>query len=170
MTASFVSKSTMLSQAWQNVYDIVNNKSYVADPTTVSTQSRKWIYSREPDIKAMDFQEFPYIIVNPATLSFGKLRSGNRQLRSVSWSIIIEVVTCDRGFSNSDGKGMTHLDVISDDIIEAFNNETVQNTLRANGLLGSTPNVTAAVAEDFSNTKIYRRSIALTFAATRKVF
>jgi len=168
--ASRVDKSNMLSESWQNVYDLINDKSNVSDPTTLPTQSRKWVYSREPDIKGSAFKGFPYIIVNPAVLDFGDEQTGNRQIQSVNWSIEVEVVTSDRGFNNEGGKGQIQNDAISDDIIEAINNETNRKTLAGNGLRFFKPNVSGSVVEELKDTLVYRRSFLILFGSKKKVF
>jgi hypothetical protein len=168
--ASEVTKSNLLMNSWQNVYDLINNKSNVSDPTTSSSVYRKWIYSREPDVKANDFTGFPYIIINPSTLTFDNSQTGNSQIQNINWTIEIEVVTSDRGFNNQNGKGQTHNDAISDDILETLNNSTNRNTLRDNGLYFFKPNITAVNVEEFSNTLIYRRSFLVGFRSKKKVF
>lgn len=167
---NIVTYNNLLTESWQNVYDLINNRNNVSDPITISTEIRKWVYSREPDIKSIDFKGFPYIIINPSTIEFGDEQTGNRKIGSVNWTIEIEVVTCDRGFNNRDGKGQTDNDSISDDIIKLFNSEENGGLLRQKGLHFFKPNVTNIVTEEFSNTLIYRRSFILSFKSKKKLF
>jgi len=170
MTASFVSSSSLLSQAWQNVYDLLNSRTNVPDPVAASAEFRKMVYSREPDIKASDFAGFPYIIVRPAVLSFQDNETGRRQSRGVNFAIEVDVVASDRGSNNIDGKGAVHIDAISDDIVSTMLSAASRTTLATNGLRFSTPNVTGVVIEPLDNTMAYRRSFTLEFSGRKKVY
>jgi len=167
--ASEVTYTNLLSESWQNVYDLINNKSNVADPTTSSSEFRKWIYTREPDIKAGDFSQFPYIIVHPAAVNFPGRKTLDRKKSLIAWNIQVEVVTCDRAFNGTDGKGATHNDAISDDILQTFLSVTNRNTLSTNSMKFSDPNASMAVPEVLANTLVYRRTIFLPFMTIKEV-
>jgi len=170
MTATVVNNSNLLSESWQNIYDIINNKSNVTDPTTPATEKRKWVYSRVPVVKAVDFKGFPFIVIHPSTIDFGDTQSANRQTQTVSFSIEVEVFTCDRGFGNQDAKGMSQLDAISDDILQSLNAQSSRNTLSGNGLYFIKPNATTVSSEEFDNTLIYRRSFIVALRGYKKVY
>ena len=160
---SAVAYNTIFSQSWQNIYDLINNKSYVSDPTTPSAQFRKWVYTREPDVNSADFTGFPYIIVNSTLVDQGDEQTVDGKKAFVSFDCEVEVVTCDRAYNNVDGKGQTHNDSISDDVWEVFNSKTHRDTLRVNGLSFSKPVATGTVPEAFKDTMVYRRSFLLSF-------
>lgn len=169
--ADAVLYNNLLSESWQNIYDLINNKSNVADPLTTSSEKRKWVYSRVPDIKAADFKGFPFIVIHPSTGSFGDMQTGNRRIQAGTvFTIEIEIFTCDRGFGNQDAKGMAHLDAISDDVMECLNTAANRNTLSGNGLRFAKPNVANVSTEELDNTLIYRRSFIITFRGAKKVF
>lgn len=168
--ATKVLYNNLVSESWQNIYDLINNKSNVVDPTTTVNEKRKWVYSRIPDVKASDFKGFPFIVVHPSTVDFGDFQSANRQMQVVAFTVEIEVFTCDRGFGNQDAKGMTYLDAISDDILQTLNSQTNRNTLAANGLNFMKPNVSSVSTEEFNNTLVYRRSFLISFRGGKKVF
>lgn len=161
MTAVRIDRTNMLTQVRQNFVDLIDNKSNVADPTTATSEHRKWIYAREPDVKAADFAGFPYIVIHLATASFGEMQSLNRKSSFVDFTQEIEVVTSDREFGDRNGKGAEDMDAMSDDILETLNSVTNRNTLRTNGINFVRPNVSYVVDEDFKNTKIYRRSFII---------
>lgn len=167
--ATTVAYNTMFSQSWQNVYDLINNKSNVADPTTPVSQFRKWVYSREPDIKSVDFAGFPYIIVNSTMLDEDDEQTVDGSKKWVAWVCEVEIVTSDRAWNNIDGKGQTHLDTISDDLLEVFNSKTHRDTLSGNGLKFSKPTTSGMVTESLQDTLIYRRSLILNFKAFKKI-
>jgi len=165
--AGDVNYGNLFSKSRDNIVSLI--KSNVSDPTVSSSEYRKWIYSREPDVKATDFKGFPFIIIHPAVLSFDE-RTVNGQIRTINWGIQIEVITADREFGNNDGKGQTHLDSISNEIVMYLNNSSNANTLRASGLFFIDTNATSVVTEAFNNTLIYRRSFMLSFKNKVKVY
>ena len=166
-SVSTVNYGNLFSSSRDNIVSLI--KDNVSDPTVSSSEYRKWIYSREPDVKASDFKGFPFIIIHPAVLSFDE-KTINGQIRTVNWGIQIEVITADREFGNNDGKGSTHLDNISNEIVMYLNNKSNSNVLRQNGLFFIDTNATSVVVESFNNTLIYRRSFMLSFKNKMKVY
>jgi hypothetical protein len=170
MTATTVAHNNLYSESWNNIYSLINNKSLVADPSCPSTQSRKWVYARLPDVKDIAFSDFPFIVVHPAEINFGDSQTANRRIQSTNFIIEVEVVTCDRAFGNRDGCGAIDIDNISNDIVETFNSTSARNTLKSNGLAFFKPNGGSAIVEDFNNTLIYRRSFMIGFGGKKKVY
>ena len=169
--ANKVDYSNLLSESWQNVYDLVDNRSNVADPLTSNTgQKRKFVYSREPGMKKLDYKGFPYIVIYPSSLDFGDITTCNGQKKDVNFTIQIDVRSNDSGYGNNDGKGLQHNDAISDDVMTLFNSSTARKTLRTNGLFFSTPTVSGVNIIEDESTKIYTRTFILTFRALKKVF
>jgi hypothetical protein len=170
MAATALTGNNLLSQARENIVVLLENQSNINDPTTTSAEYRKWIYSRDPDAKSLDFSSFPFIIVKPATLNFGEEQTGNRKIRSLTWGIEVEVVTSDRGNNNRNGKGQEDNDSISDSILSTLNNETNRRTLAHNGLSFIQPDVNSVVVEDFNDTLVFRRSFLIGAASKKLVF
>lgn len=164
MTATKVDYTNIFSQSWQNLFDLINNRSNVADPiSTNSTSSfRKMVYSRDPDVKAIDFSDFPYIIVGTIGVdnTSGKFTVDAKK-GQVDFTCNVEVVTCDRGVGNRDGKGAIDNDTISNDIYETLMSASNRTTLRMNGLPIARVNITPATPEPFNNTLVYRRTIVI---------
>jgi hypothetical protein len=164
--ASRVTSSTIFSAAWQNVYDLVNARANIADPSGQTT--RKFVYGREPDVKSAGFLGFPYIIVHGVSSTF-KGTTVDMKGSEVSFTCVVEVVTSDRGFGASDGQGLTQLDAISDDLVETFNKVSNRKTLSNNNLSFSRPDTSDVVAEPLHNTLTFRRSFFLNFKARMQV-
>jgi len=164
-----VTYTNLLSQSRENVLALISSKTNVVDPTTTASEFRKWIYSREPDIKATDFKGWPYIILNPAVVSFSDAQSLDGKKKRIYWSFEVEIVASDRGFNNQDGKGLIHIDAISDDILQTFNNITNRTSLSSSGMKFSKCDVTTVVPEVLDNNLIYRRSIILSFNTRKAV-
>lgn len=167
--ATTVTKSNLLTESRQNVYDLIASTSNVVDPTVGSGEFRKWIYSREPDTKVADFKGYPFIIVYPARVDAGTRQTVNLKKRLLTFTVEVEVVTADVGYNDMSGKGLAHIDAISDDILETFNSTTNRITLSTNKLQMSRPDVTDVTIEALENTLVYRRSIIITFQSYKTV-
>lgn len=173
MTATIVDKSNLLSEPWNNIQSILNNRSLVPDPTSPSaSEFRKWIYSRAPDLKKANFSDYPYIICYPATTHIGNQAESGRvsvdgNARMVNWNVEIEIVSCDRGWNNQEGKGQQWLDTVSNSVVSALNN--ARATLRQNGLMDLGIDATDVVVETEADTLVFRRSILLSARRRFKV-
>ncbi len=160
--ANAVVYTNLLSESRNNVVALIT-VSNIADPGIVSTEYRKRIYSRYPDVKAADFAGYPFLVVHPAQFDPDEGGSLDGKHKFVSWIIEIEIITSDRGYGENDGKGLTHMDSISDDVLQTFLSMTNRATLSDNNMKFSNPKTTSVVTEDFNNERIYRRSIILNF-------
>lgn len=161
--ATTVTRSNLFSEAWTNVKDLLNTRTSVADPTRANSEYRKFVYAREPDVKSAEFQGYPFIIINPADVDVEELGSLDMKSKQVSWFIEVEVVASDRGHGESAGQGASHVDSISDDILETILNRTNRHTLKGNTMYMGTPTTTRMTVESFNNELVYRRSIMLSF-------
>jgi len=170
MTASRVDYTKLFSESWNNVYQLIKSVSNVADPISVSTQFRKWVYSREPDVKANDFSGYPFVIVHPAEFSQedeGQSLDGKSQM--TTWDVEIEIVSSDRGFGPNDGKGRTYLDAVSNDVVQTLNDATNRATLRSNGMYFSKSVSGGSSVDALSNELVFRRSIMVGFRGKLQV-
>ena len=154
----------LFSESRNNVVSLISNKSNVSDPTNSTAEFRKWIYSRDPDVKASDFKKYPFIIIHPASFSPSETGSSlDRKSNFVSWEIEVEVVTSDRGYGENDGRALSHMDSISDDIMTTLLNATNRQTLAGQSMYFSNPQTTDVVPDVLHNERIYRRSILCSF-------
>ena len=170
MTAVTVTYSNLFSQSWQNVYDLINNKTNVVDPTTSSSEFRKWIYTREPDGKSLDFADFPFIVIYPGSVNSGVGRMSLKgNARMVTFRFDIDVITSDREFNNREGRGATDCDNLSDDIIQTLNNLTNRNTLSGNNLFNVDVEGGSPVIEPFKEVLTYRRTFSVSLSTRMKV-
>ncbi len=169
--AALLTSENFFSEESNNLRALLTSTN-VPDPTNSSAGNRKWIYSREPDIKAIDFKGYPIIIVYPASVDFEEEKgkgSVDMKSKSTFWDIEIEVVTSDRGYGDDDGKGLTHIDSISNDVVKTFNNKTNRITLSNNSMKFTNPSTTSVSIEDFHQERVYRRSIMLSFQSRIQV-
>jgi hypothetical protein len=161
--ANQVTYENLFSESRNNVVALITFAN-IPDPTISSGEYRKWIYSREPDVKANDFSGYPYLIINPADVDIDQ-NKGSLDMKSkeVSWDIEIEIVTSDRGYGANDGKGLTNMDSISNAILKTFMNKTNRITLSNNSMKFTNPTTTSVGTEVIDNELVYRRSVMLGF-------
>ena len=165
--ANRVTYSNVFSQTWQNIYDILNSTSNVADPLKIS--GRKFVYTREPDVKNINFGTFPYIIVHPTGVQKPAIKKLDMKGAKRGFSCEIEVVACDRGNGPADAQGNATCNALSDTVMQVLQDVTIRKALQANGLFNITVDAFGFVPEDAFSTKVYRRSILLTGDMFQKV-
>jgi hypothetical protein len=164
---SQVTYSNLFSESRNNVKDLISAN--VTNPVVSSGEYRKWIYSREPDVKASDFAGYPFVIVHPSDVDVGEGGSLDGKSKMVEWNIEVEIVTSDRGYGDKDGLGLSHMDTISNSVISVLLNKTNRTTLSTNSMYFSQP-TTAAVSTDIvANERVYRRSIFAPFKSRMRV-
>ena len=161
--ASQVNYTNLFSESRTNVVALITS-SNVPDPTISSAEFRKWIYSREPDVKSSDFKGYPFLVVNPSDLDIEEEGGSlDRKSKFVYWDIEIEIVTSDRGYGEKDGTGLTNMDTISNNLVKTFMNVTNRNTLSTNSMKFVNPTTTSVGTEVIENELVYRRSIMISF-------
>ena len=168
--ASRLDRTNLLTQGWQNIYDLVNTRSNVADPLQASNQFRKFVYSRDPDVKATDFAGYPFVIVHQAMMNVARERASvDMKSKMLIFTVEIEVVSSDRGQGNENDKGLTYNNQISDDIAETFNSKTNKIILHDNAIYFANLLTAAVVPEPRAKEMTYRRSFILGFQAKIQV-
>ncbi len=167
--ADQVTYQNLFSESRNNVVALVTSTN-VPDLTLSSTEFRKWIYSREPDVKSSDFKGYPFIVINPVDLDI-EAEGGSLDGKSkfIYWDIELEIVTSDRGYGEKDGKGLTYMDSISNSLIKTFMNITNRKTLSTNSMKFVNPTTTAVGTEVIDNELVYRRSFILSFKSRIQV-
>jgi hypothetical protein len=164
--AEKVTYKNLFSESWNNVKELVKTK--VSDPISSSSQSRKWIYSRIPDVKNEQFKGYPFIVIYPVSINVGgELNSLNGKSKSVSWDVEVEIFSSDRGYK--EGNGALYSDSISNQIMEVFLDKTNRDSLMANSMFFSRPNTTSVTQDVIENELIYRRLILLPFRSKIQV-
>ena len=167
--ANQVTYTNLFSESRNNVVALVTSTN-VSDPTISSAEFRKWIYSREPDVKSSDFSGYPFLIIHPSDIDIEKeLGSLDGKSKFVYWDIEVEIITSDSGYGENDGKGLSNIDTISNNLIKTFMNITNRKTLGTNSMKFINPITTAVGTEVMHNELVYRRSIILSFKSRIKV-
>jgi len=168
---ALIDKSNLYTEAWNNIYNIVNNRTYINDPSN-SSGSRKFVYARQPQIKSVNFNQFPYIIVNQPTLIQSR-DSINQQRKRIKYTINLEIHTSDQtsdGTPNQPGNGQKWLNSISDDMQRTFNLDTVKQSLRALGVQNIKLDSTDSDLDMINDHLVFTRTFTLTFEDKKVVF
>jgi len=164
-TAVALNRTNLYSQFYFNIHNLLDDRDNVADPRD-PTGHRNFVRSREPSFSRGD--DFPLIVVNPANVNTSETRLGDDKTAEVSGEIVVEVWSTDDAFRTNTttdvhGKGLTHLDAISDDVIQTLNSVANRNTLRANNI--GMVKVEAGSMESLTidGGRFYLREIKVTF-------
>lgn len=163
--ANQVTYQNLFSESRNNVIDLMTAAN-ISDPNISSAEFRKFIYSREPDVKSNDFKGYPYLIVHPADVDIEKEKgkgSVDMKSKDVFWDIEIEIVTSDRGYGEKDGQGLVQIDTLSNSFIKTFMDKTNRVKLSNNSLKFGGVETTAVVTEVNHKELVYRRSIMISF-------
>src|SRR3990167_5633327 len=90
VTSAEITRTGLTTQAYWNVYNLINNRSNVKDPhTNGASGKREFVYSREPDL-GLGFQGYPLIIIHPVVPAFGRKTIGMTR-KEVNWKVLMEV-------------------------------------------------------------------------------
>ncbi len=160
--ANRVTKDILFSESRNNVVDLINSN--VSDPTIGSAEYRKWIYSREPDVKSVNFKGYPFLVISSSEVNIHPERASlDMKSKLVSWINVVEIITSDRGYGGKDGQGQSQNDTLGDSILSIFNNKTNRITLSNNSMKFSEPRSAGTVVEPIDDELTFRRTIILNF-------
>ena len=125
--------SNIVRQTYANIYNLINNRSNVPDPND-STGKRKFVYTRMPRYKGINFVGFPFIIL---TRTRPSKRKGTASMTKsmMDYDFFIFVYTKDTD-SNEEGNptGSEQNEDITGKIIATLNNVTNRRILQSYGM------------------------------------
>lgn len=132
-TSAKIVYSTVLSQSFANLFNLINTRSNVVDPID-STGVRKFVYSKMPDVSNRNFSGFPFIVVSRSSPDRKRLSVDGR-VSDMLYEFSIIVYSKNRGTDSSgDPQGAEYADSIANDIFETLSDEGNKRTLRGYGL------------------------------------
>ena len=165
MASGNITKSSLISQAHENVKSLIDNRSNVSDPIQPNPggldKLSKFVYTKQAKIFSTNFKGYPFIIVKkpimvPSVMSLSSSRA------RIDWEIIIEVMCSDNIRGNSD-KGAAYTEQIVDDILETLNDTSNKNTLRNFGMAHFLPAVEDFDTIDLGNESIFVARLTIPF-------
>lgn len=163
ISSSAILKSNLFTQPHANLFNLINNKNNIPDPiSTLPTQqqSRKMVYTREPDL-GHNFKGYPLIAVYPAEADYGFKTLGMSK-SFIAWTIKVEIWSSDR-INEFEGRGMEFIDNLSDYLVMALNNLSNRKILLDYGMANITPNVVSTDILENENELVYVRRFDVNF-------
>lgn len=160
-----VTRSNIFSEPRNRIVALVDDISNVADPVRGSTaEYRKWIYSRMPDVKALDFGGYPFIIVPGVGVDEPETGASlNGKSKFIDWDCEIEIFSSDRAYGHNNGKGEAYMDAISNDLWATFQDMTNRASLSSDSLKFAKITTTAVTTSIVHKERVYSRSMILSF-------
>jgi len=132
MTA-IITKSKIESNAYTNVYELMNNRSNIADPRGSSAEKRPFILDSDPLAKSIEFSGFPYIVLELPTLEYSRKTTDGKS-KFIKWMHKIIIRTAKDGSAGSRiDIGRTDMLNICDDLNEMFNSDNIRKEFRQLG-------------------------------------
>lgn len=171
MATNRVTRSKLESYTYENVFSYVNNRTYIKDPrnpnSTVNT--RQFVYSSDPFTKAINFSDFPYIILEFPVLEYSRVSVDGKQ-KNISWTQKITVRASRTGSANTrNDAGREDMLDIGDDLNEMFNNETVKQSFRDLNMYEMSLKKINNDTYPLKDYEIYESEYELTFMTRMKV-
>lgn len=122
---SAITKTTIESNAYDNVVAYLNDRSIVTDPRDPSGYSgRLFVYDVDPLAKSMNFGDYPYIVAEYPNVEYSKV-SVDGKTKEIQWTMRIMVRTArDGAGQGTSGKGKTDMFTIADSLHSLFNSDT----------------------------------------------
>ena len=150
-----VTRTNLFSESRTNVVDLITAN--VSDPISGSSEYRKWVYSRYPDVKSNDFQGYPFIVLPETSLDNDDPITLNQDFRNESLDYEIEIYA---DFNDESARVST----LGDEVVYAILKSSNQDTLLSNGL--AYPQVTSSPIEPvtIANKKVTGRLISISFS------
>ena len=163
-----ITKSNIFSQVHANIFNLINNRSNVADPND-ETGKRKFVYTREPNYMARNFAGYPLIIIPDAEYGQGK-KTADASAAFVTDVIDIIIENQDKISDNTgDPRGRQTVYQIANSVIEVLNDKSNSATLRNNGLRHLNPVSTDFEFAEIDDQPSFRRTISLIFDQLRTI-
>jgi len=127
---NIITKSTLESNAYDNIVSFLNDRSIIIDPRDKSgVMKRTFVHDSDPLAKSIAFSDFPYIIAELPTMDYSKV-SVNGKVKNITWSMNLTVRTArDGSGQGTSAVGKTDILSIGDDLNDLFNTDTYKQQL-----------------------------------------
>jgi len=169
--ASAISKTTIESNAYNNIFEVIDTRSNVADPRdSEGKKLRTFLYDADPFALSLGFSDYPYIVLEfPSIVQSKETVDGKH--KNVKWrhTIIIRTARKGSGCSGTADTGRTDLFSISDDLIETFNKVSVRQPLLINGLKLINLDKVSSDTPNIDTVPLYEAVYELTYEQRMKV-
>lgn len=154
------------STAYSNMFDVVNNRSYISDPRHAGNTSntiRTFVYDSDPFMKSLNFADMPYMILTFPTLE-SQSQSADAKYKLLRWKHTLIVRTARDGASNSTvNTGRTDMLNICDDIMQTFNSTAVKTILQGLNMTGIQIAKVSATTDVLDQKQVYESSYEIQY-------
>lgn len=164
MASAILTKSTLESQAYENIFNLMDTRANISDPKVPSgVKSRKFIYEADPFTNAFNTDGMPYIVLElPETDQISSSTDGKH--KNISFKHRITVRTARNGSSNSvTDLGKTDMLNICDDIQEMFNSMTNRAVLAGYSIYKINLTKLSVNAIDVNNQNVFEAEYELSY-------
>ena len=129
-----ISYQNIESASYNDVFNIVNDRTLIQDPRTGTVGGRTFIYDLDPLHKSMGFQFLPYIILELPTIEYDRISEDGRY-KFIKWKQAMIVRAARDGSANTrTDVGRSDILAIGDNLQTAFNSGTVKQSLSYQGI------------------------------------
>jgi hypothetical protein len=131
MAEAILDKDNLESIPHENILTILDNRSNISDPRNPNSTEklRQFIYDSDPFNKAINFEDFPYIISEFPTISYEKI-STNGKVKTIKWQNTITIRAVRSGSANTRSDvGRTDMMAMGNDLNKTVNSATIKQTL-----------------------------------------
>lgn len=136
MGTAVINRTNIETQAQDNILSIIDNRNYILDPRSPNstTKNRIFVYEFDPFQKAINFGDFPYIILEFPSVEYSKVSVDGR-IKDIGWKHIITARSARDGAGNSrTNVGRNDILNIGDNLNKTFNSEIVKQSMRKVGM------------------------------------
>ena len=162
VTSAKVTSTSLLKQAYWNIFNLINNRTNVPDQTD-PTGARKFVYRRLPNISALNFKGFPFIVVDRTNQSKKKgTVSGTKSFLDYPFEIGVYSQDKDSD-AEGDAKGIDQNDEISDSILATLNSSSNKKTLISYGMALMDYDIDTSEDNDMVGKLVFISTIRLNF-------
>ena len=160
LSTARINASTIQNQAFANLYNLINTRSNVPDPTDLSG-ARKFVHVRPPR-RGRNFPGFPFIVIDRIRPVKG-ISTVSLTKSFMSFDSTITVYSQDKDSdSDANQNGAEQNNLITDNIIKTLNNATNQKDLINNGMSGMEYNIDTDV-DDFEGRTVFTSEFDIRF-------
>lgn len=162
MTA--INRTNLYSAPSWAIYDIVNTRSYITDTRDSTGTARRFVYNSEPQHKATDFGNFPYIICEDAMIDHSEHQRADHKSERITWRTLITVRTARDGAGNNrSDAGLNDMRTIVNSILQTFKSDAVKYILRKQNIWDLQIAVTNVDSLVYNQKQVHETEIEILF-------
>ena len=170
MGTGVIDKDTLRTNAFNNIFSYIDNRTYVKDPRSpTAIYTRPFVFDYDPLEKGLDFKDTPYIVLQFPNLVYTRTSTDGKH-KDVDWTLAVTVRTLSDGAGNSrPGAGRVDMLSITDDLHALFNSEARKEELRLLNIFKLNLSETGSDMVSIDNKMMFETNYELKFMTRLKV-